>query len=636
MSILTRTVGDQPAMDQQHPAYDSRSKLAAAITDVFEARRLLARERLGYPSEAFVSSYLELRVEEEDKHPAPPVAAIALPPTQSAERLRLKKMVLSLCQNNQVAMKTLTWAAPRVRATVSVARLAFQYPNSSDRTAIRTRALDALARDFPEALASLKTVRSFWRGVRGATRPSLFSANSYNLEPFEPRVTPTLYLHDILADPATAAHFHKALEQMLRHTTIHGRFRACVGLNFYAGGGAENATLNYIQYYASYFDGSILLILTDFGPQTEMPALPDNVFTLDLNTFRSLADFNKRKAVLFNCLLALRPNLFHIVNSVTGWDLLNQTPTGFFSDMKVISSNFALQFGDPEKRTVVGYAATNLPPCIGKLDAVVTDNERFAKEGFERLGLADHQRKACVIHNPSKLADVVSRDEAERRLSARIADMAASPRLKVIWAGRLDEEKRIDLLLDTAKLSADVCDFHIFGDAVVSQRTGLHDRLRSQANVFFHGPFASPLEWEKDGLKHAFFFTSRWEGMPNVLIEAAYLGMPICAMDVGGVRELIGDDTGWLLGEREGAARYSAVLKAVKAEPNEASRRTMRLIDLVRRKHEWPSFRKNMDALMTRLELSQEQGMTEFVGEERVRFGKKRTDGRRVHGISHR
>jgi glycosyltransferase involved in cell wall biosynthesis len=37
----------------------------------------------------------------------------------------------------------------------------------------------------------------------------------------------------------------------------------------------------------------------------------------------------------------------------------------------------------------------------------------------------------------------------------------------------------------------------------------------------------------------AFVYTSAWDGLPNVLLEAASANLPIVAPDIGGIRDLI-------------------------------------------------------------------------------------------------
>lgn len=60
----------------------------------------------------------------------------------------------------------------------------------------------------------------------------------------------------------------------------------------------------------------------------------------------------------------------------------------------------------------------------------------------------------------------------------------------------------------------------------------------------------------------AFVLTSRFEGMPNVLLEAMLLRLPVVATAVDGSRDVIADgETGWLVPDDDDAAMAEAVLR---------------------------------------------------------------------------
>jgi glycosyltransferase involved in cell wall biosynthesis len=57
-----------------------------------------------------------------------------------------------------------------------------------------------------------------------------------------------------------------------------------------------------------------------------------------------------------------------------------------------------------------------------------------------------------------------------------------------------------------------------------------------------------------------FVLSSRWEGMPNVVLEAMAAGLPVVAFDVEGVRELVVEqDTGWIVPPEDTTALAGAL-----------------------------------------------------------------------------
>lgn len=102
----------------------------------------------------------------------------------------------------------------------------------------------------------------------------------------------------------------------------------------------------------------------------------------------------------------------------------------------------------------------------------------------------------------------------------------------IAFVGRLSEEKGPDLFLKLAAYCPDLS-FHLYGDGPM--RSSLADA--ASANVMFHGVVDSMAdEWKGVGL---LCLSSRYEGLPLVVLEAMAQGVAVAAFDVGAVAKLI-------------------------------------------------------------------------------------------------
>ena len=165
---------------------------------------------------------------------------------------------------------------------------------------------------------------------------------------------------------------------------------------------------------------------------------------------------------------------------------------------------------------------------------VISDNANAISVLVEAIGV-DHLPKLEVLYN---LCEVPNTD-----VNAHL-----TPRKRLFWASRISQEKRPELVSQIAQA---------FFDKGMDIEIDVYGTLSSYGNsslaVFsevanlnycgaFDGFFSIPLD-KYDAL----IYTSSYDGLPNIVLEALASGLPVIAPDVGGIGEAVTEDTGLLV-----------------------------------------------------------------------------------------
>ena len=150
-----------------------------------------------------------------------------------------------------------------------------------------------------------------------------------------------------------------------------------------------------------------------------------------------------------------------------------------------------------------------------------------------------------------------------------------------VAAGRLHEQKGFDVLLDAWKLAGRGGTLTIYGEgpdrAILEAAAGEGVSLPGRVDDLFE-----PLS-----TANVFVLSSRWEGMPNVLLEAAAAGCPVVATDVEGVQEVLGPDAD--LATPGDVASLSAEIAAIRDDPASAEAAARRTQATVLERSRWPN-----------------------------------------------
>jgi glycosyltransferase involved in cell wall biosynthesis len=158
--------------------------------------------------------------------------------------------------------------------------------------------------------------------------------------------------------------------------------------------------------------------------------------------------------------------------------------------------------------------------------------------------------------------------ERERARAWRTAHVA-SGRRAIGVIGQLKSKKGVSFLLDALRASGRAEAFHVLLVGEVEERSRVAAETVSHSFMPFMERYELPAVYAACDLVA---IPSFYDGMPNVALEAAALGVPLLASDAGGLADLVDDQIGFVFPAGDPHACRAAVDRAARATDEELAK----------------------------------------------------------------
>lgn len=198
-----------------------------------------------------------------------------------------------------------------------------------------------------------------------------------------------------------------------------------------------------------------------------------------------------------------------------------------------------------------------------KADRIIAQTEEMGKGYEELIGC---KNKIQVLHNP------IDKETIDKKIAQSASPFPQNNIKRFVASGRFTEQKGFDLLVKAFALAIkEVSDAELY---IIGKNDGdnkncydgiidIAKTLGVEEKIHCVGFQSNPYKY----VKHAdcFVLSSRWEGLPNVMIESLYLGTPVAAFKcIPIIERIVSEGENGYLAEAENVnALAAAMTKAI-------------------------------------------------------------------------
>ena len=293
-------------------------------------------------------------------------------------------------------------------------------------------------------------------------------------------------------------------------------------------GGAEKYILNLAAEIAKISGETVELLVTDQNQFDIDQFVSANQIRQRNVVIKSLYDWYqktwKKDFILAQYLMMKNCKNIIVCNSSEGY----KTISNYGKQLSSKADLFSVFFSEAPVEFGVSHSARHVLDAIN-WGTVISDNKNYIENTKLRVPKFVQDKFTFV---PSLLegsgTSIIENSIVRSRINR-------SRKRKILWFGRVEVLKDIESLIEFGKNNNSVS-IDVFGPI------DLYEQIDFPPNVVLKGAVRHLGDIELINYD-VFLFTSKFEGMPNSVLEIANVGMPIIAADVGGIRSTFGSDT---------------------------------------------------------------------------------------------
>ncbi|MDR2410992.1 MAG: glycosyltransferase [Bacteroidales bacterium] len=309
------------------------------------------------------------------------------------------------------------------------------------------------------------------------------------------------------------------------------------------GGGAERVVIQICQYLNKSQFKVVLVVLHKQGVLVDL--LPHDIQVIDMHVSRARYSVLSLIRLLNN----ERPDI--VFSTLTHLNIILCFLRIFFTRFKLIIR---------ESNIVSLLLKSNVQKIlyrliISKADVIVAQSIDMFNDLVKNFNC--DIKKIEIINNPINI------DVIEKQIDEPLDICFVHEKKILLTIGRLEYQKGFDLLIDSF---SQLPERNIY-QLVILGRGSLRDELEKQVEKQGVEELVSFRDFDLNPYKYMakadfFISSSRFEGFPNVVIEALACGTPVIANSyLGGIHEIINEDIGSVIDITNVSAFHAALSK---------------------------------------------------------------------------